>query len=137
MHVTRKLAALGAAVMASTALAVVPATSASAADTCSNAGFQVFVPYGLSNGDPAGYYEAYYCNNITPVSVYQFPDRGQTVGFMYERTNWYACQINWGDFNGESGSHARRWLFTLDDTGQWGWVADSDIYSETDPVPTC
>ncbi|MGH3867606.1 MAG: hypothetical protein ACRDQ4_16005 [Pseudonocardiaceae bacterium] len=35
------------------------------------------------------------------------------------------------------GDNPWRWLWTQGDSGHWGWVKDSDILSDTDPVPVC
>jgi hypothetical protein len=35
------------------------------------------------------------------------------------------------------GPHPTRWLRTVADNGAYGWMKDTAIYSETDPVRDC
>ncbi|MEU0028336.1 hypothetical protein [Streptomyces sp. NPDC006335] len=66
---------------------------------------------------------------------------GQTVGYLRETTNWFTCRYE-GDPTGGGGPHPNRRLYTLADTphyshGGWGFVKDSDVYDETNPLPRC
>ncbi len=130
MRIPRKAAALGLAVVASAAIATVPATSASAASsTCWDAGFR------QQNGG-GGTQEAFYCYNVAGTPVYAHTTAGeQPIGTLYTGTNWFVCSLDYGDYVG--GPHPYRWLYTEADNGVWGWVRDTDIYSETDPIAAC
>ncbi|MEV5793519.1 hypothetical protein [Streptomyces sp. NPDC052192] len=66
---------------------------------------------------------------------------GQTVGYLNSDTNWFTCRYE-GDPTGGGGPHPNRWIYTLADTphlghGGWGFVKDSDVIDETNPLPRC
>ncbi|MEU0164267.1 hypothetical protein [Streptomyces iakyrus] len=75
-----------------------------------------------------------YCNNVSGATVYATPDTSRPVGKMYSNPSWFECRRDTGAYVG--GPHPNRWLWTQADNGKWGWMKDTDIYSETDPVPT-
>jgi hypothetical protein len=75
-----------------------------------------------------------YCNNVSGATVYATPDTSSPVGKMYSNPSWFECRRDTGAYVG--GPHPNRWLWTQADNGKWGWMKDTDIYSETDPVPT-
>lgn len=85
--------------------------------------------------------EAYYCYNVSPTPVYgDVSLNAAQVGTLLSDPSWFLCKYDGGGFNGEtSGPHPYRWLQTIADSpsGQWGWVPDKKIYSETNPVPNC
>jgi hypothetical protein len=58
------------------------------------------------------------------------------VGHLYSNPSWFECRIDNGPWNG-GGPHPYRWLWTESDDGGWGWVADTDIYDETNDVLGC
>jgi hypothetical protein len=35
------------------------------------------------------------------------------------------------------GPHPTRWEFTVADNGEYGWMKDTAISSETNPLPNC
>lgn len=66
---------------------------------------------------------------------------GQTVGYLNSGRNWFTCRYE-GDPTGGGGPHPNRWIYTLADTphlghGGWGFVKDSDVIDETNPLPRC
>ncbi|MFD7975346.1 hypothetical protein [Streptomyces sp. NPDC059071] len=77
----------------------------------------------------------WYCNNVYGAPVYQSKFGGDIVGYMFTTTSWFECKADNGDYIG--GPHPRRWVWTQADNGQWGYMRDIDIYSETNPLPNC
>ncbi|NXY95058.1 hypothetical protein HYE82_11775 [Streptomyces sp. BR123] len=77
----------------------------------------------------------WYCENVYGAPVYQSRYGGEIVGYMYTTTSWFECRTDYGDYVG--GPHPNRWLWTQADNGKWGYMRDIDVYSETDPLPTC
>ncbi len=80
----------------------------------------------------------WYCRNRPGIRVEW---AGQTVGYLGGTVNWFTCRYE-GDPTGGGGPHPNRWIYTLADTphyshGGWGFVKDSDVYDETDPLPRC
>jgi hypothetical protein len=63
----------------------------------------------------------------------EWPDR--PVGTLVTGTNWFVCSDDHGGHVG--GPHPNRWVKTEADNGRWGLVRDTDIYSETNPLPPC
>ncbi|MER6442350.1 hypothetical protein ABT275_39440 [Streptomyces sp. NPDC001185] len=91
----------------------------------------------IHDEDPGAPY--WYCENIAGAPVYW---AGYTVGYLYSRYgNWFLCRYE-GDPTGGGGPHPNRWIYTqadspaLDHDG-WGFVKDSDIYWETNVLPSC
>jgi hypothetical protein len=125
VNLLRKLTVLSTTAMAAAALVVIPAGSASAATGC-----------WYSNGN-------WWCNNVSGAAVYgfrndtarEYPDPSRIVGRMYSNPSWFECRHDGTDYVG--GPHPYRWVWTEADNGQWGWMKDTSIYSETDPLPVC
>lgn len=78
---------------------------------------------------PRGYY---WCYNVAGAPVYKGVYTYEIVGYMNTTKSWFACRYDYGGWVG--GPHPYRWLLTKADNGAWGYMKDSDIYSETDPV---
>ncbi|MFD7137335.1 hypothetical protein [Streptomyces sp. NPDC059894] len=78
----------------------------------------------------------WWCNNVSGAGVY-VNDNGtaRLVGTMYSNPSWFVCRSDDGGHVG--GPHPNRWEWTQADNGAWGWMKDTDIYSETDPLPVC
>jgi hypothetical protein len=119
--VRRKLLGLlGTAVLAATGFAVAPASPAAAASGC-----------WYNNGN-------WWCRNTYGARVYSLLYDGtySEVGRMYTTTSWFDCRDEtipaW-----VGGPHPYRWEFTKADNGAWGWMKDTSIISETDPLPIC
>ncbi|MGX9888778.1 hypothetical protein [Streptomyces sp. NPDC002276] len=76
----------------------------------------------------------WWCNNVSGAPVYA---SGTTtvVGYMYSNPSWFVCRSDNGGYVG--GPHPYRWEWTQADNGAWGWMKDTAIYSETDPLPVC
>lgn len=86
------------------------------------------------------------CHNVVGTDVYGgrgpgpetdgvvYPD--QVVGHLYSNPSWFQCRIDNGPWNG-GGPHPHRWLYTESDDGGWGYVPDTAIYDETNPVLGC
>ncbi|MEW2291267.1 hypothetical protein ABZ719_00965 [Streptomyces sp. NPDC006743] len=111
-------AAAAVAVGAALAFVGVSAPTASAADAC------------VANGP------AYYCHNVYGAAVYNgFDNPGPIVGRMYTTYSWFSCRVDNGAYVG--GPHPYRWLLTKADNGVWGFMKDTSISSETDPVIPC
>ena len=79
----------------------------------------------------------WYCSNVEGARLEW---DSQTAGYLVSDFNWFVCRYE-GDPTGGGGPHPNRWIYTLADitvtNGGWGFVKDSDIYSETNPLPTC
>jgi hypothetical protein len=73
-----------------------------------------------------------YCNNVVGATVYAEPNTSHPVGTMYSNPSWFECRTDSGAYVG--GPHPYRWEYTEADNGQWGYMKDTDIYSETDPL---
>ncbi|AXG76744.1 hypothetical protein DVK44_02565 [Streptomyces paludis] len=57
---------------------------------------------------------------------------------MYTTTSWFTGRsyCAGGNYdNGTTSPHPYRWIYTQADNGQWGWMSDKDISSETNPLP--
>jgi hypothetical protein len=77
------------------------------------------------------------CNNHNPAPIFDVPFfYGTKIDHLRHNTDWFECR---GDFDPSGGGpHPYRWVFTQgDDFGKWGWVRDSDINSETNPIRVC
>ncbi|MEV7007932.1 hypothetical protein [Streptosporangium sp. NPDC051022] len=83
----------------------------------------------------------WWCNNTSGAKVYggseisNYPDPGHVVGWMYSNPSWFVCRRDDGPYVG--GPHPNRWLFTKADNGAYGWMKDTSISSETNPVDPC
>jgi hypothetical protein len=78
----------------------------------------------------------WYCDNVHGAPVWYQPNvLGGVAGYMQTRPSWYYCRTDKGGYVG--GPHPNRWLSTVADNGKAGWMKDTDIYSETDPLPPC
>lgn len=79
----------------------------------------------------------WWCRNRSGAGVYSLSWDGTTylVGYMNSTTSWFDCRTENPAWVG--GPHPHRWLWTQADNGQYGWMKDSDISSETDPVTVC
>ncbi|MFJ6893829.1 hypothetical protein [Streptomyces hokutonensis] len=138
MRTFRKTVAVGGTMLSAAALVILPTTHASAASNCwpkfSSAG-QVYMraPY-FGN-----VYPVFYCNNLGGEPIHEFPDRGNVVGYMNSTTSWFLCRDDYGDLNGEYNNpgHGSRWIYTEADNGQWGFMNDKNISSETNPLEEC
>ncbi|MFF7169374.1 hypothetical protein [Streptomyces pseudovenezuelae] len=79
----------------------------------------------------------WYCRNRPGIGVEW---AGQTFGYLNGTVSWFTCRYE-GDPTG-GGPHPNRWIYTLADTphyshGGWGFVKDSDVDDETNPLPRC
>ena len=120
----RKFASVLAATVLATGLGAATAPSASAASGCWQDG------------------NRYWCNNVSGAPVYGsvgnnhiYPDPTRIVGRMYSNPSWFYCKLD--DQAWVGGPHPTRWLMTVADNGQLGWMKDTAIYSETNPVRDC
>ncbi|MFJ4632995.1 MULTISPECIES: hypothetical protein [unclassified Streptomyces] len=87
----------------------------------------------------------WWCNNRAGAPVYGFkdlardyPDSSRIVGYMNSNPSWFNCRYDGGasdEYVG--GPHPYRWEWTEADNGQWGWMKDTAISSETNPLPAC
>ncbi|MFJ8082969.1 hypothetical protein ACIQ6Y_20470 [Streptomyces sp. NPDC096205] len=78
----------------------------------------------------------WWCNNVSGAGVYiNEGGEAKLVGRMYSNPSWFTCRSDNGGYIG--GPHPYRWEWTQADNGAWGWMKDTDIYSETDPLPVC
>ncbi|MFC5826337.1 hypothetical protein [Nonomuraea insulae] len=77
----------------------------------------------------------WWCDNRAPVPV--FGNDGRVVDTLRTSQSIFKCRAE-RHAHGGGGPHPNRWEYTQgDDHGAWGWVKDSDIYSETNPLPGC
>ncbi|MET8082099.1 hypothetical protein [Streptomyces sp. NPDC005303] len=140
----RKMAGAAAACTAVVALALTGAASAASASV---EGGRAVAPTGapptISGATVASvdtlaagcWYSAshWWCNNVSGAPVYA--SSGAVVGYMYSNPSWFVCRSDNGGYVG--GPHPNRWEWTQADNGNWGWMKDTAIYSETDPLPVC
>jgi hypothetical protein len=116
----RKLLGIAMTISCTLASALVAATPASAAAGCWHSNSR------------------WWCQNRYGAGVYDLSWDGTTylVGHMYSTTSWFDCRDEttpaW-----VGGPHPYRWVFTKADNGEVGWMKDSDIISETNPLPVC
>ena len=115
----KRLALALAAVAAASAAAVTPSTPAAAASGCWYSG------------------NRWWCRNVYNAPVYALNWDGTywEVGRMLSTTSWFDCREDGNPWVG--GPHPTRWEFTLADNGEWGWMKDTSIISETNPLPIC
>ncbi|WP_433544454.1 hypothetical protein ACQPZG_04550 (plasmid) [Streptomyces sp. CA-294286] len=126
MRMRRRLGAVLAAAALTVGIGVVAAPAAQAAPGCwTNDG-------GIK----------WYCNNVSGAPVYGtvgnnhlYPDPTKVVGYMYSNPSWFYCKLDGQAWVG--GPHPTRWLMTVADNGKLGFMKDTAIYSETDPVRNC
>jgi uncharacterized membrane protein len=76
----------------------------------------------------------WWCRNRAGAPVWSRGDNPKVIGTMRSTKSWFICRKEGGRNN--NGPHPNRWEWTLSDTGAWGWMKDSDISSETNPLPT-
>jgi hypothetical protein len=79
----------------------------------------------------------WWCQNVYAAPVYSLSWDGTyyEVGKMYSTTSWFDCREDGNPWVG--GPHPTRWEFTRADNGEWGWMKDTSIISETNPLPVC
>jgi hypothetical protein len=128
VRTSRKLAAATATALTATAMTVaVAATPAQAASPCWEAGF-------TSGGFQ---YIAYDCNTVYGARVYESQWSTRYIDHVYTSPQWYQCRTEGRD-NGEGAPHPTRWLRVKGSQyGLWGYVRDTDIYNETNPLDPC
>ncbi|MER5887872.1 hypothetical protein ABT160_28985 [Streptomyces sp. NPDC001941] len=141
---TRTISAFLAAGAATAALTLSGAATATAASTNdappSYSGPKIAVgaavPASLSAKAAGCWYSGshWWCNNRVGAAVYK-PGVLEVVGRMYSNPSWFTCRSDNGGHVG--GPHPNRWEWTQADNGAWGWMKDTDISSETDPLPVC
>jgi hypothetical protein len=76
------------------------------------------------------------CQNVYGARVYAQPAIGTYIDHLYTTTSWFECRTEGGP-NGETSPHPTRWLLTKGDGGKLGYVRDTDVYSETNPLYPC
>jgi hypothetical protein len=121
----RRVGALLAATALTMGVAVATAPSAAAASPCWNDGST-----------------KWWCNNVSGARVYGtvgdnhiYPDPNTVVGYMYSNPSWFYCKED--DQAWVGGPHSTRWEMTVADNGRLGFMKDTAISSETDPLPNC
>jgi hypothetical protein len=116
----KRIAMVLVALTAGTVAAVAPVAPASAASGC--------------------WYQSshWWCRNAYAAPVYALSWDGTyyEVGKMYTTTSWFDCRDEDGN-PWVGGPHPYRWEFTQADNGAWGWMKDTSIISETNPLPIC
>ncbi|MFJ8062747.1 hypothetical protein [Streptomyces sp. NPDC096142] len=120
-----RVGALLAATALTVGVAVATAPSAAAAGACWNDGST-----------------KWWCNNISGAPVYGtvgnnhiYPDPNTIVGYMNSNPSWFYCKEDNQAWVG--GPHSTRWEMTVADNGRLGFMKDTAISSETDPLPNC
>jgi hypothetical protein len=120
---------LGLVALATVALATGPTGAASAQPAPADPGVQAAPCWRASN--------RWWCNNVYGADVYALVYDGTHwwVGDMWTTTSWFDCRSDDGPWVG--GPNPWRWVFTQADNGEWGWMKDTAIYSDTDTLPVC
>lgn len=80
----------------------------------------------------------WYCNNTAPVIVYERPTTlSDPAGTVLTTTSRFICRGEGQPHH--QGPHFNRWekVPTDEPPGSWGWMLDSQISSETNPLPEC
>jgi hypothetical protein len=124
----RRVGALLAATALTVGVAVATAPSAAAASPCWNDGST-----------------KWWCNNVSGAPVYGtvgdnhiYPDPNTVVGYMYSNPSWFQCRYDGGNPDEYvGGPHPYRWEWTEADNGEYGWMKDTAIGSETNTLPAC
>jgi hypothetical protein len=75
----------------------------------------------------------WWCHNRAGAPVWSRGDNPTVVGYMNTTTSWFNCRKEGARNN--NGPHPYRWEWTQADNGAWGWMKDSDISSDTNPLP--
>ncbi|MCQ9182622.1 hypothetical protein KMT30_26975 [Streptomyces sp. IBSBF 2953] len=126
-----KVARLASCASALALIGVAFAQPVSAAPTQATAGECQRVPSRDSNPTH------FYCWNTPGIRVEW---AGETAGYLMTNLNWFICRYE-GDPTGGGGPHPNRWIYTLADGAishnGWGFVKDSDVKDETNPLPVC
>ncbi|GGT95044.1 hypothetical protein [Actinomadura citrea] len=118
--------ALATALMASAVITAVPAVAGASPLPAEKGAAARFSPCWKR-------WDAWWCDNRWPAPVLV---NGQVVDNLRKTPKIFRCraELDWHGL----GPHPRRWVYTRgDDHGAWGWVKDSDINGDTDPLPTC
>ena len=66
---------------------------------------------------------------------FEYPNPNQVVGTMNTNPSWFFCKMDNQAWVG--GPHPNRWIKTVADNGKLGWMKDTAIFSETDPLRDC
>jgi len=75
------------------------------------------------------------CNNAVCCPVFR-SGTNEVIDHLCTDPSVFVCRAE-GNHN-NNGPHPNRWEWTQgDETGSFGWVTDSCIASETDPLPQC
>lgn len=124
----RTITKIGSAVAVAASVATLTvAPAAHAGDRTSTSGVGVAAsPCWQSGG-------RWWCNNRYAAPVYERGPAPGVIGYMYSTTSFFVCRKE-GEWN-NNGPHPNRWVWTQADNGRWGWMRDSDISSETNPLP--
>jgi hypothetical protein len=77
----------------------------------------------------------WWCVNVAGAPVFQRGTNNVVVGYMAGSTSYFHCRKEGARNN--NGPHPNRWAWTKAGNGALGWLSDGDIYSETNPLPTC
>jgi hypothetical protein len=111
---------------------IAPAAQAATTQTPASAPAQAQA--GARAADPCWFSGTFWwCKNRYGAPVYSRGDNPTVVGYMYTTTSWFKCRKEGARSN--NGPHPYRWEWTQADNGQWGWMSDGDIYSETETLP--
>ncbi|WP_329080576.1 MULTISPECIES: hypothetical protein [unclassified Streptosporangium] len=77
----------------------------------------------------------WWCSNRTSAPIYE-AGTSNIVDYLRTNPSVFVCRAEGARNN--NGPHPNRWEWTNGDvTGRWGYVMDSWISSETDPLPVC
>lgn len=78
----------------------------------------------------------WWCYNKVGAKVYAGKGTGTgVVGSIRSNPSWFYCRADDGQNHG--GPHPRRWVLTVADNGERGWVSDNDIADDTNPMRKC
>jgi len=87
--------------------------------------------------------KVHYCHNRSNAAVLNSAERGApVVDRLKTNPSWFVCRLERGPHGG-GGPHPNRWLYTQGDAvnpqheHKYGWVADTDVASETNSVERC
>jgi hypothetical protein len=118
--------AAGAATTVAALTTIAPAAHAATQTTAKTAAAAEPCWYESQNGH-------WWCHNRAGAPVWSRGDNPTVVGYMNSTRSWFICRKEGAKNN--NGPHPTRWEWTQADNLAWGWMKDSDISSETDPLP--
>ncbi|MQA96636.1 MAG: hypothetical protein GEV11_19050 [Streptosporangiales bacterium] len=130
------IAATG-AVGALTAFGAMSASASTATPSANTTGDVTAAASCFRDDANAPWSPAWRCANRVGAPIYSRGTNPTVIDRLRTNPSWFNCRKE-GQSTGGGGPHPNRWVWTQgDDFGRWGWVKDSDIADETNPIRVC